>query len=102
MKNPDLRKFQLGKKKETVKEIVPDTTGAVDMEIDNNFDEFDYLQSLAIEEDVGAVPIPTFVKLNIEKEQNYSVAESFFLPEARESDSDSDSEEIATQNYTQF
>ena len=63
MENPYLTKVQLGKKKKTVKEIVPDTTGTVDMVINNKFDEFDYLPSLAIEEEAWGSSYSYFCKV---------------------------------------
>ena len=71
--------------------------------IDDDTYEFDYLQSLAIEDDLK-VPIPSFINLEIEKDQNFSFAESFFLPENFESDtSDSDLDSVinVNENYTQ-
>ena len=35
--------------------------------------------------------IPNFANLKVDSDKNYSCAESFFLPEARDSDSDTDS-----------
>ena len=55
-------------------------------EIDDG--EFDYLMSLANEELKNH--IPNFSNLKVDSDKNYSCAESFFLPEARDSDSDSD------------
>ena len=64
MKNSSLKKAKVGKLKKVTPEFTNDTTGTVDMIIDNETDKLDYLQSLAIEQEL-VVPIHTFVKLKM-------------------------------------
>ena len=84
-------KIQLGKSATSnIPKICYDDLSTVEMENEINDAEFDYLQSLANEE--LKIPTPNLANLKIDSDKNYSCVESFFLPEARDSDTNSDTD----------